>query len=285
METEFPQISYNDFYGCSGGAYVSDVDNTTAYNFQPFTPVPGVGEKSVNPLFVNFLNSDFHLLPGSPCIDAGDPSSPNDPDGTIADMGAYYYNHLPTVTINAPAKITPGSNFTATIDIGGVTNLDAASYYISFNPAVLRLDDATDGTIGSITIPVDVVNQVSPGTIRIVQNIPGLSGASGSGYLVALHFVAIGTIGQSTNITLTNGILSSTLAQEIPAVWTRDLVEISVIPGDANGNGLVNAIDITKVERIIAGLDDRTPGADTNLDGNVNALDITKVERIIARLD
>ncbi len=52
--------------------------------------------------------------------------------------------------------------------------------------------------------------------------------------------------------------------------------------GDANGDGAVNALDITKVERIIAGLDAQTAGADANQDGNVNALDITKVERIIA---
>jgi hypothetical protein len=28
----------------------------------------------------------------SPCIDAGDPAFPLDPDGTIADMGAFYYD-------------------------------------------------------------------------------------------------------------------------------------------------------------------------------------------------
>ena len=60
---------------------------------------------------------------------------------------------------------------------------------------------------------------------------------------------------------------------------------VTVVPGDANGDGAVNALDITKVERIIAGLDTQTPGADANQDGNVNALDITKVERIIAGLD
>ncbi len=59
----------------------------------------------------------------------------------------------------------------------------------------------------------------------------------------------------------------------------------TVLPGDANGDGNVNALDITKVERIIAGLDTETPGADANQDGNVNALDITKVERLIAGLD
>jgi len=61
--------------------------------------------------------------------------------------------------------------------------------------------------------------------------------------------------------------------------------EPEVTPGDANGDGSVNALDITKVERIIAGLDAQTPGADANQDGNINALDITKVERIIAGLD
>ena len=59
----------------------------------------------------------------------------------------------------------------------------------------------------------------------------------------------------------------------------------SVTPGDATGDGVINALDITKVERIIAGLDTETSGADANQDGNVNALDITKVERLIAGLD
>ena len=60
---------------------------------------------------------------------------------------------------------------------------------------------------------------------------------------------------------------------------------VTFIPGDANGDGNINALDITKVERIMAELDAETPGADANQDGNINALDITKVERIIAGLD
>jgi hypothetical protein len=61
--------------------------------------------------------------------------------------------------------------------------------------------------------------------------------------------------------------------------------ESAVDPGDANGDGVVDILDVTKTERIIAGLDAETPGADANEDGVVNALDITKIERIIAGLD
>ena len=40
----------------------------------------------------------------SPCIDAGDPNSPLDPDGTIADMGAYYFNQ--GVSVDDPQEIS-----------------------------------------------------------------------------------------------------------------------------------------------------------------------------------
>ncbi len=189
------------------------------------------------------------------------------------------------VSINAPDRVPGDYDFTVTVDISQVENFDAANYDISFNPAVLRLDNVTSGNIGGTSIPVDVWNEISPGIFTIVQNVPGLTGVSGSGYLAVLHFHSIGSIGQSSNINLSNGTLSNNLAEGIPATWIGDLVQISVIPGDANGDGVVNAIDITKVERIIAGLDPPTPGADANLVGNINAIDITKVERIIAGLD
>ena len=44
-----------------------------------------------NPLFVNNENN-FSLTPESPCIDAGNPGSNPDPDGTVADIGALYYD-------------------------------------------------------------------------------------------------------------------------------------------------------------------------------------------------
>ncbi len=51
----------------------------------------------VDPLFVDAINGDYHLTVISPCIDAGSPYSPYDPDGTIVDMGAYYYDQSGTI--------------------------------------------------------------------------------------------------------------------------------------------------------------------------------------------
>ena len=46
----------------------------------------------------------------------------------------------------------------------------------------------------------------------------------------------------------------------------------------------MDTADITKVERIIVGLDGSTSGADANSDGAVNSADITTIERMIAGL-
>ncbi|MBT3233972.1 MAG: T9SS type A sorting domain-containing protein [Calditrichaeota bacterium] len=46
-----------------------------------------------DPMFVNPEGRDFNLMPESPCIDAGNPASSLDPDGTRADVGALPYDH------------------------------------------------------------------------------------------------------------------------------------------------------------------------------------------------
>ncbi|HEX7320450.1 MAG TPA: right-handed parallel beta-helix repeat-containing protein [bacterium] len=50
----------------------------------------GTGCIEADPQFVNAGSDDFDLNSGSPCIDTGDPTT-HDPDGTRADMGAFYF--------------------------------------------------------------------------------------------------------------------------------------------------------------------------------------------------
>jgi len=200
---------------------------------------------------------------------------------TTSDVGAV------EVSIDAPAEVAPNSNFTADVVISQVENFDAASYNVSVDDSVLRLDNVTSGRLDTTVIPVNIWNEISPGTYTIIQNVPGLAGVDGLGTLAVLHFHVVGTECQTSEINLSNGGLGNNLAQQIPATWVGDSVHVStsgVLPGDANGDGVVNIFDITYLEMIVAGLEDETPGADANEDGDVNIFDITYLEMIVAGL-
>jgi len=58
----------------------------------------GTNNLALDPRFVDAPGGDYHLLSDSPCIDAGDPTSPHDPDTTVADMGAFPFFQLARVT-------------------------------------------------------------------------------------------------------------------------------------------------------------------------------------------
>jgi hypothetical protein len=100
----------------SSGITYGDFSNNEGGNFTGSVP-PGLGLLVMvnangdscdvfhnifkDPLFANPVGGNFQLtwtnfpLPDStrsPCIDAGDPNSPLDPDSTIADIGAFYFN-------------------------------------------------------------------------------------------------------------------------------------------------------------------------------------------------
>lgn len=89
--------TYNDVWG-------NDVNYTDCS--------PGEGDISEDPLFVGGVPFDYRLTAESPCIDAGDPSSPPDPDGTRADMGARYYHQTPAAAdpLDALTTLSVGPN-------------------------------------------------------------------------------------------------------------------------------------------------------------------------------
>ena len=89
----------------------SDVSGTGIY--------PGTGNILADPLFLNPAARDYRLLPNSPCIDAGDPAAPHDPDGTRADMGAVSFDlsYLSPVIVIQPQNYTVAEGCDATFKV------------------------------------------------------------------------------------------------------------------------------------------------------------------------
>ena len=89
-------ITFSDFYNNENGDIIGHLSPGLAV----ITTVNANGDSCdifhnifEDPLFYSTTgDSAYYLTSGSPCIDAGDPNSPLDPDGTRADMGAYYFD-------------------------------------------------------------------------------------------------------------------------------------------------------------------------------------------------
>ena len=119
---------------------------------------PGEGNIAADPLFVDPDNGDYHLQAGSPCIDAGDPDSPNDPDGTRADIGAFYYDQkIPTVL-----EIVSGDNQSGVIG----TNLPG--------PLVVLLKDQNSNPMSDVQVDFAVTQ--GDGNVNPTQAITDSEG-------------------------------------------------------------------------------------------------------------
>jgi hypothetical protein len=94
-----PILAYNDFWKNVNGDFIGlspEVGDTTWGFNSNGLPCDSFYNIIRDPLFADRSRFDFHLTNSSPCIDAGDPNSPLDPDNTIADMGAFYYDQSQT---------------------------------------------------------------------------------------------------------------------------------------------------------------------------------------------
>lgn len=98
-DLSFSEISYSDFYNnqnlnFAGGEYPAGLGEIITINANGDS-CDIYNNIFLDPQFVNPSRGDFHLTSNSPCIDAGDPTSPLDPDSTIADIGAFYFDQTP----------------------------------------------------------------------------------------------------------------------------------------------------------------------------------------------
>jgi hypothetical protein len=189
----------------------------------------------------------------------------------------------------APQRVSPGSVFPASVRIAAdVTSLDAASVELSIGPdANLEFDHVeVDGTLfdgAGVT-----VNAIDDTQITFVVNQSGGAGVSGPGEIARVYFRAVGPVDAVGSVAMASAKLSSVQAESIRShvASGTSVVSLSCEPGDSNGDQVVDVVDITKIERIVAGLDPAPMNAcpDANLDGVTNVLDVTSTERIVVGL-
>ncbi|MBN2240914.1 MAG: S8 family serine peptidase [Dehalococcoidales bacterium] len=81
----------------------------------------------------------------------------------------------------------------------------------------------------------------------------------------------------SFRVTVTDNAGNSRTQTVLSGVY----INTHLLPGDVNGDGSVNVLDVTRLVRIILELDPGVSEADVNQDGSVNVLDITQTVSII----
>jgi parallel beta-helix repeat protein len=111
-------FSYNDVWG-----------NGQNYRYCS----PGPGDISADPLYEDEPNGDYHLQPGSPCIDSGNPAPQyNDPDGSRNDMGAYGGPGAevltPRVNLTSPVQNELNVPFDSDVSAVFTVDMDGATF-------------------------------------------------------------------------------------------------------------------------------------------------------------
>jgi hypothetical protein len=154
---------------------------------------PGIGNIDQDPVFVDTVQADYRLLWGSPCIDSGHPDS-LDPDGTRADMGAFFYDQSSPIRI----LLTPHELPYLIPEDGGamdytlrVFNRDSTSHETVIWCDVTLPDSSG---LGPVLGPLTITLGAASGLERVrTQNVPA------SAPMGVYHYNAYAIVGADTS--------------------------------------------------------------------------------------
>ena len=126
--------------------------------------------------------------------------------------------------------MSAGSDFTVRVKVGEVVNFDSANYDIKYDADVLEVTGVANGSINNSAIPI-ATWQFDPsgmqGKVRIINNVPGLIGINGSGYLAEVHFQVVGSSGDTSDLAFKGScVLFNLEAVEILAEWADGSVRV-----------------------------------------------------------
>ncbi len=182
-------------------------------------PASGTGNFTNAPMFVNPAN-EFHLLPVSPCIDAGNGAYvtvTNDLDGnarivgSTVDIGAYEYQDRPIFIITQPSSQTNTIGQTVLFNVLA-TSPQALNYYWQFNNAGIPGATNSSLTLTNIQLTNSGVYSV------ILSNSLETLGSSNA--VLTVNYPPPAILAQPTNLTVfvgSNAAFSATVLTYSPA--------------------------------------------------------------------
>ena len=119
-----------------------------------------------------------------------------------------------SVSVDAPERVD--SDFIITIEIENAEDLDSGQFDLYFDPAAVNVTGVDDGLIDDTVIPVDNW-AVDEDRIKVLFNLPGIDGVSGSGSLATIHFETV--VPGDCAMEISDGLLVDNMAEVIPASW------------------------------------------------------------------
>jgi PKD repeat protein len=129
-----PVVTNSVFWDNTPSEIYNSSSSSTTVNYSNIEGgYSGTDNLNTDPKFINMSANDFHLKPGSPCINVGNNSAPSiadfDPDGQqrilygTADIGVYeYVNKRPVADANGPYSAAEGTEIT--FDASGSSDPD-----------------------------------------------------------------------------------------------------------------------------------------------------------------
>ena len=180
--------------------------------------------------------------------------------------------------IVSTAKARAGSNVTVDISLKDNPGVSAITLAIDYDTDKLELVSHEDGGL--------------TGWFVAKKAVWTSSGADSSynGVILSLTFkvkegVEDGMI--PVTVSYSSGDIGNNDEESLfPSVVAGGVTVFSVLPGDINGDGNVNSLDLIRLKKYIA--DDTTAlvgSGDVNGDGNVNSLDLIRLKKYIAGSD
>jgi hypothetical protein len=158
--TSRPVVTNSILWGDTGMEIINEWEATAVVTYCDIQGgYSGVGNIDANPLFVNPAAGDFHLQPGSPCIDVGNNAAPS----------------LPSTDFEGEPRIVDGNSDTlAVVDMGVdeyVQNVLKAVIKISPDSLNLKSNSDTNALTSYIELPAGYeAGQINKASIKLEVN-------------------------------------------------------------------------------------------------------------------